>query len=126
MEENYGIKPREKDFYERNIGKDVDLVKNDSTISGTLKKYDRDRGVAELTDVIWRNYNSDNSSSFGEFKGDLEIDVTPFFIKKESSLEDRLGRIAKYNEDLEIETLERNKKLKELREFNLNIKKPNN
>ncbi|MEX0920242.1 MAG: hypothetical protein WDZ69_01525 [Candidatus Pacearchaeota archaeon] len=126
MDNDYGMSQREKDFYERNEGKYVDLMRRDSTISGIIESYDRPGGKVRLSNVIWREYNSDGSSYFTELEKDFEADINQFNMMRESSEENHLGRIVKYGEDLKIENLERERKLRELRELNINLKRPNN
>ena len=106
------INTREPDFYERNKDRAVNLYVKDTTLSGDITKYDRDKGIAVLSKHIIRRYNPDGTSEFVESGKGIEIDTGIINIREETTREDRLGRIVKYNRDLKIEEKERRKKLR--------------
>lgn len=114
MTNGFGIdkKEKEQDFYERNYGKSVNLYTGkDATISGEIKFYDREKGIVKLTKYIIRRYNEDGTSKFVEAPDEFEFDTVLINVRETTTREDRLGRIAIYNKDLQIEEREKNKKL---------------
>lgn len=98
-----GANIRQPDFYERHQGEAVNLFMKEGTLSGDISGYDRDLGIVRLRDSIQRVYNPDGTSQFVEFSGDFEFDAGIVHLRAESTREDRLGRIVKYNQDLEKE-----------------------
>ena len=108
------MKTRKLDFYERNLGKAVNLFSERATFSGDISDYDRDRGVVVLINNIQRRYFLDGNSCFVESSGETEIDVHIINMRENSTREDRLGRIANYNRDLLIEEAKKRKKVKNL------------
>ena len=109
-------KKKERDFYSRNQEKPVDLfTQGGSTISGDLVEYNEIRGQVILKNYIKRTYKEDGSSIFTEEPSITEISGSLIGQKIESSREERLGRIVKYNFDLRIEKLEQDTKLKNLK-----------
>lgn len=96
-----------KDFYIRNIGIPVNLfTANGTTYSGDLARYDPDRGLVVLANSIQRVYSRDGTSSFVESEFPFIIKESSIVSQTRTTREDRLGRIANYNKDLEIEKLE--------------------
>jgi len=110
----FGMKPREKGFYEENIGNAVNLFGVGETLSGDLVSFNRREGTIKLTNYIERVYNPDGNSQYIENPEEIEIEIRLIQFSLKTTREDRLGRIAKYTQNLLIEELEKEKKLRGL------------
>lgn len=108
------LKDGETNFYIKNIGNSVNLLGDSFTLSGDLHKFDRGRDMIIVINWIDRRYNPDGSSKYWENPIKFEVSTTKFWGKHKTTREDRRGRIEKYNNDLEIEELEKKVKLREL------------
>jgi len=112
--EPFGIANGTKTFWQKNIGEPVNLYTQSTTYSGDLESYDSPQGLIELKNYIMRRYKEDGSSEFIECQDVLEVESSIVKVKEKTTREDRLGRIAKYNQDLKFEELERQDKLRKL------------
>ena len=110
----FEVTDKEIDFYERNIGNAVNLFTERSTFSGDIVRYDSRGRMVVLTNCITQIYNPDGSSQFEESPEKYELDIPMIKSCAKSSKEDRLGRIVKYNLELQIEELEKRAKLRRL------------
>ena len=101
----FGIDRERKpeDFYKRNMEEPVNLFTRGVTLSGDLFYYDQDKGIAILKNSIQRIYNSDGTSQFVEAPEEVEFDTCIVHTRAVATREDRLGRIAKYNQNLQTE-----------------------
>src|SRR3989344_3182790 len=100
--ENIG-KPqqRELNFYERNNGKAVNLEGDKKTWSGDIASFDAEGRMVILRNYINRKYSLDGSSRFIEDPTEYELDIRLIGGKGITTREDRLGRIIKYNRELD-------------------------
>ena len=114
-EEHFLLTPRENDFYENNIGKDVNLYTGSQlTHSGVISSYNREEGRIWLMNYIKRIYDEHGQAHFIESSEEVPIRLETISWPEPSSKGDREGRIKRYNQETVLEDLERDRKFRSI------------
>jgi len=109
----FGLDQRKGDFYETNRGNAVNLFSRGGlTQSGDIVGYDKIAGIVILGSCIQRIYSSDGTSEFMEGPYPFGVNTSAIDFRVRTTREDRLGRMVKYNQDLEKENGEVDEKPK--------------
>lgn len=102
---NFGLrdKHRTPNFFRDNIGENVNLYGTSpaTTYSGKLIHYDHDRQLITLNPYVNIVYDSEGKMQYQEICRNFEIPVEIIGARERTTQEDRIGRLLKYNKDLD-------------------------
>ena len=104
-EHSFGLKEKKEspNFFEDNLDKDVNLYGTSpaTTYSGVLTHYSHQRQTVTLNPYIGMVYDNKGSMQYQELHTNFEIPTEIVGAREITTREDRLGRITKYNRDLD-------------------------